>query len=287
MASAPVDVVGSSPISFTDTQGGQRFVPLSALQFNGSLLELKTAWTSSFDASETQTLLALASARAAAGELVPPPVPPQSPAVVITATHPGPESNNIVVTVAPDAGAPLTATIAVSVVETDTYAPLATASGAALAIGVDAPSGKAGDPVAGTGLVEVKTGSVASGTVLPADSQTGVLTTAGFDVKAVDNSVLFTLLPRSDYAGTGGLSISVTLDTSGTSFTVQAVYDSSKESGSKPKVTILTLDALPASVAYLVNASAPPAGAAVPGAGTVQLTGGGPGLPASGVLYTS
>jgi hypothetical protein len=287
MVAAPVDVVGSSPISFTSTQGGQLFVPLSALQFNGSTLEVKSAWQTSFDAGETQTLLALATARAAAGELIPPPVPPPSPAIAFTAKHAGPESNDIVVTATPDPGPPLTATIAVSVVQTDVYGLLASATAAALAIGVDMPTGNPGDPLAGTGVVVVKQGSVAAGTTLPADNQTDVLTGVGFEVKAADNSVLFTLLPRADYVGSGGLSISVKHDPSGTSFTVEAVYDSSKEAGPEPKVTILTLGALPASAAYLVKASAPPAGAAVPAAGSVQLSGGGPGLAATGLLYTS
>jgi hypothetical protein len=287
MAAAPVDVVGATPISFTDSNGAQKFVPLSALQFNGSTLQLKTAWVSSFDAAETTTLLAVAAGRASAGELTPPPVPPPRPAIAFTATHAGPESNNIVVTAAPDPGPPLIATIAVSVVETDKYPGLASASAAALAIGVDTPSGSPGDPLAGTGAVVVKTGSVAAGVTLPAAGQAGVLTSAGFDVKATDSSKLFTLLPRADYAGTGGLSIAVDLDTAGTSFTVTATYDSALETGAKPKITIQTLNGLPASVAYLVKASAPPGGTTVPGAGSVQLSGGGAGLAANGLLYTS
>ena len=95
------------------------------------------------------------------------------------------------------------------------------------------------------------------------------------------------MLPRADYAGSGGLSFAVHLDTSGPTFTIEATYDSSKESGPDPKITILTLDGLPAPVAYLVAATAPPAGAALPAAGSVALTGGGSGLAASGLLYTS
>jgi hypothetical protein len=287
MAVAPVDVVGPSPISITSTQGPQLFVPLSALQFNGSTLEVKPAWSASFDAGETQTLLALATALAAAGELTAPPIAPPSPAIVFTAQHAGPESNDIVVTATPDPGPPLTATIAVSAVETDSYGLLDSAKAAALAIGVDAPTGNAGDPAAGTGVVEVEQSSVATGTTLPADHQKGVLTSAGFEVKAADNSVLFTLLPRADYAGSGGLSVSIDLDPSGTTFTVEAIYDSTKEAGPQANVTILTLGALPHPVAYLVSATAPPAGAEVPAGGSVQLSGGGPGLAATGLFYTS
>jgi hypothetical protein len=48
-----------------------------------------------------------------------------------------------------------------------------------------------------------------------------------------------------------------------------------------------TLDALAGPVAYLVTAAAPPAGAALPKDGSVQLSGGGVGQAANGLLYTS
>ena len=99
-ASAVVDVVGTSPISFTDSTGAQKSVPLSALEFSGSALQLaRTPWTGSPNSSRQtrQTLLAVATARLAAGELTPPPIRPPSPAIAVTAVHPGPESNNIVV----------------------------------------------------------------------------------------------------------------------------------------------------------------------------------------------
>ena len=99
--SAAVDVVGTAPISFTDSTGAQKSVPLSALQFSGSALQLVPgAWAGSFNAADTTTLLAVANARAMAGELTPPPTRPPSPAIAVTASHPGPESNNIVVAVA-------------------------------------------------------------------------------------------------------------------------------------------------------------------------------------------
>ena len=79
------------------------------------------------------------------------------------------------------------------------------------------------------------------------------------------------------------------LDASGTTFTVTVVYDSSKETGTNTKVTLQTLDQLPAQVAYLVKAEAPQSGAALPplGSTTTTLTGGAPGLTANGLLYTS
>jgi hypothetical protein len=291
-ASAKVDVVGTSPISFTDSTGAQKSVPLSALTFSGSKPDIADDWAPEFTkAADKTTVLAVATARIAAGELTPPPTRPPSPAIAVTASHPGPESNNIVVAVAvtSDASQPLSATIKFSATETDTYTGLTKAAEAAKTIGVDTPSGQSGSPPAGTGVVAVMSSSVATGAVLPADHQHhDGLTSAGFDVKAADSSILFTLVPRTDYSGSGGLSVDVGLDASGTAFTVTATYNSAAESGNQPKVGILTLNALPSQVAYLVTASAPPGGAMLPAAGLpVQLSGGGPGVAASGLFYTS
>src|SRR5258708_1121041 len=159
MATTTVDVVGSSPISFTSSQGQQRFVPLSALEFSGSDLQLRSGWTAIFDSSETQTLLAVAKARVAAGELTRPPVQSPRPALLFASTRPGMETNKIVVTAAPDAGSPLTATIAFSVTETDTYAGLASATAAAMAIGTDTAPAKAGAPPHATGFVVLTSAS--------------------------------------------------------------------------------------------------------------------------------
>jgi hypothetical protein len=300
-ASTVADVVGTAPICFTDSTGAQKSVPLSALEFSGSALQLTQDpvkdWITELKPPDAKTLLAVANARLAAGELIPPPVRPPSPAIAVTAVHPGPESNNIVVTVAAvtlDHDHPnqlLIAKIKFTATETDTYAGLSTATEAAEAIGVDIPSGQDGSPPAGTGLVVVKSGSVAAGDTLPV-AQQPVLTSAGFEVKDANSSTLFTLVPaRAVPSGSGRLSVDVALhlDSSGrTTFTVAATYDSAAGSGTQPEVTILTLSALPSQVAYLVTVGAPPAGAMLPAAGpSVQLSGGGPGVAASGLFYAA
>lgn len=285
MAAAPVDVVGSTPVSFTNSDGAQKVVPLSALQFNGSELQIRSTWSAGFDPSETSTLLAVARPRAAAGELNPPPVPPPVPALAFTATRTGPETNNIVVTVAAeDDTPPLEAELTVTVAETDSYPGLATGDAAALAIGVDAPTGTAGDPGAGSGLVVVKVGSTGA-SAKPAVASTGVLKKAtGVDLKDSDGKVVCTLLPRADYQGTGGLSYAVTA--AGGTFTVSATYDSTKETGAQKPVTLQTLGELAAPVGYLVTCTAPPSGAALPADSVVALSGGADGLAATGLLYT-
>jgi hypothetical protein len=278
MAATPVDVVGSTPIAFTGSQGQQRSVPLSALQFNGSTLELKASWSAAFDSSETEILTALATAHAAAGRLRPPALPPPSAAVLVSSTVPGPESNNIAVTVTPDAGTGLATKMKFDVTATDKYADLTSAKSAATTIGVDSPGG---DLAAGTGVVVVKMTEAAFDDAKLPVAQSGAVTSKGTDVKDKDKKVLFTLLPRS-----GAPSGDVTLDESGTSFTLTATYDSKTASGTQEKVAVTGLDALPAQVAFLVTASAPPSGVLLPAAATVQLTGGGPGLAANAVLYT-
>ena len=301
-ASAAVDVVGTSPISFTDSTGAQKSVPLSALTFSGSRPDIADDWAPEFNAPDKATdkamVLAVATARIAAGELTPPPTRPPSPAIAVTAVQPGPESNNIVVAVtvtAPDPGQPLdpsqplSAILTFSATETDTYTGLHTATEAAEAIGVESSSGS---PPAGAGLVMVKSGSVAATDTLPADDQNAVLTATGpnvLEVKADGSSaILFILIPaRPVPSGPNGLSVHVRRDPSGPTFTVTATYNS----GTQPPVTIPTLTPLPPPVAYLVTASAPPGGAMLPPASPppvqLQLSGGGPGVAASGLFYTS
>lgn len=285
------DVVGSTPISITGVTGAQRVVPLSALEFVGSSVRVKAAWANAFTAAETTTLLALASARAAAGELRKPPARPPLPALVVTATVPGPESNTISVHMTPDPAAtdPLTTPIAVSVTERNTYSGLATAAEAASAIGTDTPPAVPTDPPLGTGIVQVKAGSVATSTELPVDVAEVAVTDAGLDVKDAGDELLFTLLPRPGYSPTDGLTVRIEQDTSGTSFTVTAAYDSALEATDLPTFTVQSLGSLPDPVMYLVTVSAPASGAAVPAptpAEGVPLAGGGVGLPARALLYT-
>lgn len=283
MASATTDVIGSTPLSFTNTAGGQQAVPLSALEFTGSAIGLKTAWQADFDAGEQTILLALAKALAASGELAPPPVPPPAPALAVAAAHPGPEGNGITVTVSVEQNVPvLAAKIAVTAIEVDTWAGLADGPAATFKVGLD--TAPAGDPPAASGLIAIKKGSIGA-SAKPAVAVTGVLTKAtGVDLKDADNAVVCTILPRADYAGKDGLSFAVT--TQGATFTLSATYDSTKEAAKQNPVTLLTVGALAGPAAYLVSLSPPPRGAALPADSSAQLSGGAAGLAAGGLLYT-
>lgn len=280
MAGASLHVTGTRPMSFTDSTGAQRFVPLSALELDGSEVKLKASWASSFSAPDATILLALAGERAASGDLKPPPVTPPVPAIAFTARTAGPESNGIVVTVTPDPGPPLTATIAIAAKEVDAYGGLTGAKHAAQVIGVDTPTGNPGDPPAGTGLVRVKASANLTA-ALPKDGQV-LSVKAATPVLAPDDTTLFTLLPRDGYTGTG-IAVTIAVDAVAKTFTLHATHDS----GPQPKVTLQTLDQLAAPVKFLVSAGAPPGGLAPPAASTVPLSGGGLGIKATGVAYTT
>jgi hypothetical protein len=71
-ASAIVDVIGTAPISLTDSTGAQKSVPLSALTFSWSKPDIADDWAPEFDkAADKATVFAVATARVAAGELTP------------------------------------------------------------------------------------------------------------------------------------------------------------------------------------------------------------------------
>jgi hypothetical protein len=276
---ATTDVTGQSPLSFTDANGAQRFVPLSAFEFSGSKLQLKTAWASEFTGPEQTIMLAVATAKAAAGELSPPPVRPPSPALLFTAAFDGAEGNNVVVTVTPDAGNVLTAKAVIDVTETDTYHGLADAAAAKDALGVDNPA--AGE-TAGAGLVMVKKSGAMKTGVLPKAQTVNVKAAVDVVAPGQNGDKLFTLVlgPRGPSAG---VPVTITPDTSSGTFTLEAVY----AVGNTTKIALSPLDALPAAVAAVISVSAPPGGVAMPVAGDVQLSGGAEGVAATGTAYTS
>lgn len=276
-------VSGNAPLVFTTSLGQQRSVPLSALEFSGSSIQLATGWSTEFGAADSAILLALAQARAATGDLVPTPAAPPVAAVTFTAAEAGPAGNNITVTVGtPSTTSALTAQVVITATETDTYHGLASASAAAAAIGVDTASTAAGAPPQGTGLVVVQAASVVTGAGLPQDNQTFSVTGATDVLAANGTSTLFVLEPRPGFSGTP-IPVTVKLDSGGKTFTVQATF----AAGNTTAVALTGLASLPAAVTRLVTAAAPPGGLALPAAGTVTLTGGSASVAATGTAFTS
>jgi hypothetical protein len=290
-ATIQVDVVGSSPIAFTNKDGAQKFVPLSALQFTGSQIGLNSAWTPLFDQNEATRLVAVAQAKAAIGELTPQQAASPTPALAFTAAHTGPETNGITVTVStpstPGTGGPLTIPITITAIETDTWSGIKDGTSAAQKIGVDNPTGNQDDPAAGTGLIVVVQGSVATAPVgAPVDVTSATLkASTPVDILDQNNNTVFSITPRADYTGKGGLSFSLTNNSLGGTFTLSATYDSTKEQVTPSPITLQALS-LAKQVAYLITATAPPSGALVPADASVQLSNGGPGIAANGLIYT-
>jgi hypothetical protein len=284
--STSTDVVGPRPISFTDQHGSQRSVPLSGLEIDGSKVEVRSSWTASFDAADLPLIAALATSRLAAGELAAPALPSPRPAVLFKAAVPGEEGNGISVAIATKPGPPaptvFAATLTLNASESDVYPGLAGAADAFKTVGVDTAPVNPGDPPRGTGLVQVvAAGAKAAG--LP-KSDTYPITTAAVDIKAQDDTTtLFSVAARAGYPGSD-LSVIVALDPSGTTFSLTATY----APAASHDVAIDELATLPASIAFLVTAGDPPSGRAVPStsSATVALTGGGPGIAASGVAFT-
>jgi len=196
---------------------------------------------------------------------------------------PGPQGNGITVTVTADAPPLTTAELLITATETDTYSGLADATAAASQIGVDAAV--VNGPPVGTGVVMLKSGA-ATTAGLPKDGQTLKVKTATPVLAADGTTTLFTLVARAGYSGSG-IPVTVNLDPSGTTFTLTASYDANNTT---TKVSAEDgLGSLPAAVAFLITAQAPPRGLDLPAAGptSITLSGGSAGIPATGIAYTS
>jgi hypothetical protein len=252
----------------------------------GSQIALKTAWKTALGADAIRAA-DVAKTRVAIGELEAPPKPPPQPAIALKARVEGALGDGTTVTATPEAGKPpLEALIEFVAVRTDTWAGLLNGESAAMKIGVDAAPGAPTDPPKGSGLVVIKKGSTGASTKVPVASKAVLKKGDSVDLKDADGKLVAKLLPADDYVGKGGLSYAVVV--TGETFTISATYDSSAEDGAPAKATLLTLATLPPFLTYLVSASAPSRGAALPAhAVTAKLSGGAPGVPATGLLYTS
>ena len=176
-------VTGHGPLSFTDHNGSQRYVPLAAFAFSGSKVALVSTWqtaleTDGCNSGDLAVLLALANERLAADELIAVPVPPILPALQFTAASPGPDGNNIQIALAYSGATPssvLGETVEIQAIQPFTYSGLADGAAAVAAIGVDDPGGS-GDP-AGTGIAMIEESGTIDRTpgTLPDDGQSYTL----------------------------------------------------------------------------------------------------------------
>ncbi|HET9059692.1 MAG TPA: hypothetical protein VFN61_07200, partial [Acidimicrobiales bacterium] len=148
-------LTGTGPVAFTCSKLGQVQVPLSAFDLSGGVVSLVSTWENTFTPADSAVLLALAQIKFAAGEIFTLPVPPQRPAIVLTAATSGSAGNGIAVTASlvaatppPASPADATAQVSISATRTDVYAALTSVSAAITAIGIDPTNPLTGQPSA-------------------------------------------------------------------------------------------------------------------------------------------
>lgn len=283
-------------MEFTDANGNQVSIPLSALQFvNGSLGVNSSIWSpfTSYPADEQALINDLLAYASDQGLITPAVVPAPKPALTVKAVSSGSMGNNIQVTVAvhPAAsGDPTQATFDITVTETDTWAGLGLGTIESV-LGSDKSTGST------PGLVHVVDGTVtATVTDLPANNQNYTLSDAHTpsaranvtDQPAGAGKTVFTLEAKS--AGDDGNHTSVTIsqvDAVKKTFTLAATW-------TKPALKGLTtadvITQVQSSLGYDIAVSAPASGIisvpAATGSSTIQLSGGADGTSPSAASAT-
>ena len=259
--------IGNSPILFTDADGKQTAIPLSALQFDGPTIK-PDSWPpfSTLSSDRKRAVQDWLDRLVQSGVLTASPAPPPTPALVLTAQDPGAAGNNIQVVfrnVVPDVGVPANTTVDMDAMKTDTYSGL-TPDTIGEVLGVDATPGKR------PGLVQVKgAGPYAlpkNGNYTLSGGNGGKAST---DVsKKSGSGVAFTLEAKRD--GVDGNSIQISIqdvDAVQQTFTLIASW---KKSASGIKLANITTN-----FGFIVAADPPNGGAfAPPNAGTFALSGG-------------
>jgi hypothetical protein len=283
-------VIGNGPIDFMDSGGEQVSVPLSALKIESGQVDLESSWAdkAGLSGDDPSILKGLLAELQRQGYLRSAPAPTQKPAMIVKAASPGPEGNNIEITVSEvtqntDAPLdPLKTTFSVTAKETDEYPDLMLAS-IATVLGIDE------DPK-GTGLVHVVTGSVAADGVPAEKIGTKALKLgpgAQVEVKDKDDKTLFTLKPRASL-GSSDPKVKVTItevDTAKKTFKLTATW---KKKVTGVKVDPATLESKFQELEYLVTVSPPASGAySVPKAEARSLSGGSAATRASLILFAN
>ncbi|HMD96325.1 MAG TPA: hypothetical protein VKM93_03205 [Terriglobia bacterium] len=279
---ATAAATGNGPLEFTDANGNQVSIPLSALQFvNGSLGVNSSIWTpfTGYAADEKAVINDLLAYASGQGLITPAVVPAPKPALTVKAVSPGSMGNNIQVTVAVSpaaSGDPTQATFSITVTETDTWTGL-TSGTIESVLGSDKSTGST------PGLVHVVDGSVtktptdlpaplASTPLVAAASPTTSATLAVMDATA---NPVFTLEAKGVGSDGNTTSVAISVDTTTKTFTLAATW-------TKPALTGLTIADVAAQVKsnlnYEIAVSAPASGLisvpAATGSSVIQLSGG-------------
>jgi hypothetical protein len=272
---AAVTPTGNGPFEFTDSNGKQISIPLTAFSFDalGKLL-VDSNWTSITSFAPASTLLDYVQKQ---GLIAPAPVPSPKPAAIIKAAFPGPAGNNIAIQISsisvnPD---PTKTTFDFGVVETQQYSGLTFDN-------IDTVLGTA--TVTGSQPGRVHVTSKASTAGVPAKLSTSLPVVpakvkATLDVTDGASSHLFTLEARDP--GSDG-TITVTIgNIAGTAFDLKVVWNKS----SNAVTTGSFQGTLASDFKGEITAAAPSGGVfSVPAAGTTILSGGGGAANASAIL---
>jgi hypothetical protein len=265
-----VGITGSGPLSVTNRSGAQCFVPLSAFELNGSTVTLKGAvgadWATELAKTiDVAALTELAARRLAAGEVAAPPDRRVVPAILFQAQASGPEGNGIAVDVTPDGLDDVTIVAHQQLV----YSGLASGAAAQGAIG----------DASGTGPMQVT--AVGDGSAPPAPVvATTVTKGSDFSVNDAGGKLLFKIAN----AALDDVLLDVKVDAANPALFIVQIGRGPLTS---TKVKLTDLGKSTGDASKLVKAATPSTGLAVPAAATVQLSGGGHGVAATGVAYSS
>ena len=279
-------VVGNSPFEFTDANGNQVSIPLTALKFTSGVLDVDgTIWPDTYLPPLPDQIKTLLADLASGQSLVPPVVPAAKPAATITAADVGAQGNNIridLVAHVSSNGDPALATFDITATESETYPGLTMAT-------LESTVGSDTVPGSQPGIAHVLHSSI-DNTKLPEDQGPIAFpdtpsAKATVDIEDATPDVVFTLEARK--SGSGGHFGSVTVsdvDTTAKTFTLNLKWTHAVTGA---KLSTLAADIAPLN--YLINVSAPAGGSiAVPAAATnVALSGGTPTKAASALFVAA
>jgi len=285
-------VTGNGPLEFTNANGRQISIPLSALYFDSSgTLQVDSTWATASGLKPNAGVLGYVQSE---GLITPAPAPPPFAAMIIKSADQGTGGNNIQVAISDISPAtdPTQTTFSITVTETDVYEGL-TAGTIESTLGSSTVSGSSLVPVkTGTspGLVQVESGTVDTNGF--PNSTNGSLTGNPAEL-AVDGegspAVVFTLLAKKSGADGATTQVDISPDTgsppasSNPTFTLTATWSKMVND-----VTLGTLaSTIQSELGYEITVSLPGSGAfSVPAAAQSTLGGGTPGTFASATLFT-
>jgi hypothetical protein len=281
-----VAVTGNGPFEFTNSDGDQVSIPLTAFSFDASgNLVVNANWQAITSADPAKALLAYARTQ---GLIVPAVAPSPKPAAIIKAVSPGSAGNNIVVSIqnigpTPASPDPTKTTFDIVVTETGKYTGLTDAATLQSRIGTATVAGSQ------PGLVHIS--NVAKPAGFPAALTQILLAGGGPGVKASlaisdGTDTIFTIEARDPGVDGNLIEITIIVNTTVSPATFDLMAQWTK---SVTGVTIGTFQFDVAKVlGYEITAAAPAGGVfSVPTGVTTNLNGGGGSTNASAILVAN